>query len=309
MKLERLFGILLILLTEKRVSANYLANYFEVSKRTIYRDIESIELAGIPIITYSGRDGGIELVNNCKIDSHLFGEKEKELIIDSLKLRKTLFEDRSTDLLIKKIEKISDEDIYKQLSKSIDILKFSIIRDEMEIDTKNKLKLLKEAIDEKRIVRFRYTNYYGETILRQVEPLLIRLNNGFWYFNGFCKFRNDFRVFKLTRIRALEITEKTFIPKHENDNNLTYIADYKNCDVVILKFHRAELGKLYDYFTEAEFIEINTESVTVKFKYYHDYNLINFILGFGSSVKIIEPEYLKEKFLGEVEKILKKIKN
>lgn len=304
MKLERLFGILLILLTKKRVSAKYLANYFEVSIRTIYRDLESMELAGIPIITYAGRDGGVELTDNFKIDKYLFNEEEKKLIIDSLNLRKSLCDDKNIDLLIKKIEKVCDKDKSDEISRTIDILKLSIIRNEMESDTKAKIKLLKKAIDDKNTVKFNYTSYYGESISREVEPIFIRLNNGFWYLYAYCKLRQDFRVFKLTRIKELEATENEFTPRELEDNKSAYITDYNNCEIIVLQFKRSELGKLYDYFAEDEFLEINNETVKVKFKYYKDYNIINFILGFGSAVRIIEPKYLQEELFNEVQKII-----
>lgn len=309
MKLDRLLGILLVLLTKKRVNASYLANYFEVSRRTIYRDIESLELAGVPIATCHGRDGGIEILSSYKIDSHFLDENEKEILLDSLNLRSSLFEDKRIDLLIKKIENISNGNIQKQLLKSINILNLVTGRNEIRIDINNKLKLIKKAIDDDKIIKFNYTNYNGETKLRYVEPLYIRFNNGFWYLYGFCRVKNDFRVFKLTRIKDLKTTNDTFIPNRENLDNSIYTAYNKSHDIVILKFDRSELGKLYDYFTEDEIIEINSDSIVVEFKYYNDYNIISFILGFGSSVAIMQPIYLKQKLLYEVEKILIQNKN
>ena len=187
MKLERLLGILIILLTKDRVTANYLASYFEVSKRTIYRDLDSLDLAGLPIVTFPGREGGIELFNNYKLDTHVFLDDEKELLIDSLKAYEKFANPKNIDLLVRKIENITNHIDKSPILKTIEVLKVSSLRHSVQVDVDKRFKTIEKAISENKTIIIKYANLEGQMSQREVEPLVLKMNYGIWYLHGYCR--------------------------------------------------------------------------------------------------------------------------
>ena len=301
MKIERLFSILLILLNNERVTAEYLAQYFEVSKRTIYRDIESLTIAGVPIITYFGKNGGVGLSNRYKLDKYMFTDKEKGIILDCLEAREEILKDNNIQDLKEKIKGIITNNEKSFINNKIRYK--SIQREEIQDLVNEKIKIINKAIDEKKSIAFTYTKYDGDTIKREVDPINIKFNYGSWYLDGFCYKRNAFRVFKLTRINDMSITANHIINSYEN---FPSDAKVEKSDQVLVKlrFKRSELGKIYDYFTKDEILEINKEYIIVSFTYYFDFNIINFILSFGNKVTVLEPPSIKMEVINTIKNII-----
>ncbi len=264
MKLERLLGILIILLTKDRVTANYLADYFEVSKRTIYRDLDSLDLAGLPIATFSGREGGIELFNNYKLDTHVFVDDEKSLIINSLNAYKKIADHKQIDLLIRKIEDLTNGTLNQPLLKAVEVLKVSSLRGPLQEEVDQRFKKIEKGIHENRTLSFKYVNLKGEQSDRIVEPIVLRMNYGIWYLHSYCLSKEGFRVFKVTRMQDVELNEETFVKKALPDSNYNSSRPL-NKESITLVFKRNRLGHLSDYFTQDEIVEVTEEKVTVTF--------------------------------------------
>ncbi|WP_427137548.1 helix-turn-helix transcriptional regulator [Psychrobacillus psychrodurans] len=295
-KIERLLSILVALLNKEVVSADELAKKLEVSKRTIYRDIESLGLSGLPVITIHGRNGGVGLMPSYKMDKYLFSDKEKLKIIESLRMQHNILQE-DNQVLIEKLENLKGDESFSNLS----FYSPTIHRTEIEQETKEKLTTLRGAISQKKKLKIKYISLNGDITSRVISPSNIVLTNGSWYLEAYCEKRKDRRMFKLTRIREHLLIDEKSIQMEGKEIDLTTI--YEQAELI---FHRNQLGKLYDFFLEEE-IEIQNNYIKVNFKYDSNRNLTPFLLMFGSTVDVINPQTLKQEYYNELNKIHKKI--
>lgn len=231
------------------------------------------------------------------MDKYLFTDKEKQKIIDALKIQKNILQE-DCQLLIQKLENLKGDN---EISNTFSFHSPTIHRKEIENDIKIKINALKKAISLKKKVKINYISLNGEITNRVISPYKINLNDGSWYLESYCEIRNDRRLFKLTRIREYLLLDETFNISLEKENVLT------SCyELVELIFQRNQLGKLYDFFLEEE-IEIHEDSIKVTFNYDSNRNLLPFLLMFSSSVEVIKPLKLKNEYYFELNKIYKKI--
>ena len=297
LKIERLLSILVALLNKEVISAEELAEKLEVSKRTIYRDIESLGLSGLPVVTIHGRNGGVGLMPSYKMDKYLFSDEEKQKIIESLRIQHNMLQ-VDNKVLIEKLENLKGND------ESFNHLSFyspTIHRAEIELETKEKIATLREAISQKKKMKIKYISLNGDITIRVISPSNIVLTDGSWYTEAYCEKRKDRRMFKLTRIREHLLIDEESIPIEKGEIDVTTIYE-----PIELTFHRNQLGKLYDFFLEEE-IEILNDHIKVTFKYDINRNLMPFLLMFGSTVDVIKPQTLKQEYYNELNKIYKKI--
>lgn len=209
MKIDRLIGILTILMQKEKVTAPYLAEKFEVSRRTINRDIEDMCKAGIPIVTIQGKNGGISIMEGYQIDKTLLTNEDMDSILSALKGLDSISNTNKYKLLI---EKLSGN------NKNSDILTSN---EHIIIDLSSwqkaslapKIELIQASISNSETISFRYFSPAEETV-REIEPLSLIFKWSSWYVWGYCLKRNDFRLFKLNRITELKpgkiITKKTY---------------------------------------------------------------------------------------------------
>lgn len=297
LKIERLLSILVTLLNKEIVSADELAKKLEVSKRTIYRDIESLGLSGLPVVTIHGRNGGVGLMPSYKMDKYLFSDEEKQKIIESLKMQHNMLQE-DNQVLIEKLENLKGND---ESVSNLSLYSPTIHRKEIEHETKAKLAALRTAIAQKKKLKIKYISLNGEITIRIISPGNIVLTDGSWYMEAYCEKRKDRRMFKLTRIREHFLVDEESISIELKAIDLTPIYEQ-----AVLTFHSNQLGKLYDFFLEEE-IEIHNNLIKVTFKYNSNRNLIPFLLMFGSTVDVIKPQTLKQQYYNELNKIHKKI--
>lgn len=296
-KIERLLSILVALLNKEIVSADELAKKLEVSKRTIYRDIESLGLSGLPVVTIHGRNGGVGLMPSYKMDKYLFSDEEKQKIIESLRMQHNMLQE-DNQVLIEKLENLKGND---ESFSNLSFYSPTIHRTEIEQETKVKLAALRAAIAQKKKLKIKYISLNGEITIRVISPGNIVLTDGSWYMEAYCEKRKDRRMFKLTRIREHFLVDEESISIERKAIDVTPIYEQ-----VVLTFHNNQLGKLYDFFLEEE-IEIHNNLIKVTFKYNSNRNLIPFLLMFGSTVDVIQPQTLKQQYYNELNKLHKKI--
>ncbi|MEK4487283.1 YafY family protein [Psychrobacillus sp. FSL H8-0484] len=297
MKIERLLSILVVLLNNEIVSADELAKKFEVSKRTIYRDIESLALANLPVVTFHGRNGGVGLMASYKMDRYLFSDEEKQKIIEALKIQTSMVHEDS-QMLIDKLESLRG---INNMSEHFSFYSPTIHRKEIEQNLQDKLILLKQAIALNRKLHIEYVSQSGEITHRVISPYKIVLNGGSWYLEAYCEKRNDRRLFKLTRIRNYTLLDEEFAVANVEEIDLA-----PSCEIAELVFQRDQLGKLYDFFLEDE-ITIHENYIKVIFSFDNNRNLLPFLFMFSSSVEIIKPESLKRNYYNELNKIYNKL--
>ena len=268
----------------EKVTATELAKKYEVSVKTIQRDIESINAAGVPIVSYRGQDGGYGILDTYKIKNSSMNNNDLYLINTLLDGITKIYDSKEINNLKEKFSGIVDSEIVN----SNLYVDFSPWGDECK--TREKLKLLDKAFNEKRIINFDYNNLKGEMSNRSVEPLKLIFKGFSWYLYAFCLEKKDTRIFKLKRMRELKLgntydSTRTVNLEELFGNRVDNLKKFK------LKVKDSFLKKIDDYFEEYEVIDDNIITVILPL----DEWFYSMILGFGSEVEVIEPiDFRKE---------------
>lgn len=305
MKLYRLLAIVTLLLNRGRISANEMAEYFEVSKRTIYRDIETINQAGIPIVSYQGTNGGFGIMDNYKIDKNLLTPNDMLSIVTALRGISKTIDDRMFNDALEKIKGLIPENIKEKLQKNeeiiIDFTPWGGNKRERE-----KANLIRNAITDNRVICFQYTNTQRQSLERSIEPMSIVLKGYSWYLYGYCRNRKDYRFFKLSRLTNLYITEEKFSKRELSYNEFicrNSSSDPRKNVQLFLRFHPNVRVVVEDYFG-VEMIEYDQDGfLNVEVNYPEDEWVYGFLLSFGPNLEVIEPPHIREIISNRAKKI------
>lgn len=291
MKTNRLFGIIYLLLSKNTMTAKELAEYFEVSTRTIYRDIELLSELNIPIYMSKGKNGGISLLENYKFDKSLLTNEEQNQILFSLQGMNKLQIDNKN--IYEKLKNIFSKD-----EESWFDVDFSVWG---KSNAHNKIfKQIRDAILNKCVIEFSYFNSSGKNGKRIVEPLKLYFRYNSWYLCGFDKEKKDYRFFKLMRIKELKMLDKTFertmknIDYEKNDNPPIIVK-------LVLQIDKCLAYRVYDEFDESEIIN-NDKNFIVKVELPLNDWIYGYILSFGEYIKVIEPSYMKQEIIDKLNK-------
>ncbi|WMJ81723.1 YafY family protein [Clostridium sp. MB40-C1] len=298
MQINRLFEIIYILLDKKTITAKELAEHFEVSIRTIYRDIEVLSGAGIPIYTSKGKGGGISIIENFVLNKSMLSEEEQNDILMSLQgLNAIKYPD--TEPVLNKLSLLFN----KQGVNWIDV-DFSYWGS--KDNEREKFNILKRAILNRHLITFDYFSSYKEKTKRTVEPLKLVFKGQSWYLYGYCRVKDDFRIFKITRIKNLNKLDITFmrdVPK----NIWTKSETCKNKLVtLVLRIDKKMSYRIYDEFDE-DCIKKNKDgnfNVTVTLP--ENEWVYGYIMSYGNYVEILEPDYIREIVKVKLKEALKK---
>ena len=296
MKDNRLFRILYYILEKEKVTANELADKFEVSVRTIYRDIDSISSVGVPIFTTQGKGGGIKIDNEFILNKSLFDANEKEQIIAALQGLEKTNEAYKSELITKlsALFKIKNSNWIE-----IDFTSWGSNNTYQDL-----FNALKTTIINKNIISFSYNSSKAEKINRKVKPIRLLFKEQDWYLYAFCLLRNDFRYFKLSRMKDLEVLAINYEDNFENEV-LKKELKYENIVNIKLKFDKSVAFRVYDEFNEA-IVEDKKGNLYVEMKIPNNYKLYNYIFSFGANVEILEPKEIRNQLKNMINKIAKK---
>ena len=199
MQANRLFEIIYILLNKENVTAKELAEQFGVSTRTIYRDVDTLSLAGIPVYTEKGKGGGISLLPDFVLNKSILSEREQNEILTALQGLAHVKADEAKGLL-NRLSTIFNKTAAKWLE--VDFSDWSYDNDYFND--------FKVAILARRIAEFDYYSSYGEKTFRRVEPIQLWFKSKSWYLKAFCLTKQGMRLYKLTRVNNLTITDEHF---------------------------------------------------------------------------------------------------
>ncbi|MCX7749481.1 MAG: YafY family transcriptional regulator [Clostridia bacterium] len=308
MKLERLMAMIMILINRRRVSAKALAEYFEVSERTIYRDIETIDRAGIPIVSYQGMNGGFEIMENYKIDKNVLTPEDIKSIIVALKGVNSLLKDKKVSNILEKMKNLESW----RNNPNDGIIDETVIIDYTywggeNSSQKRKLQLLTKGIEEKNLLSFTYCNADGLRTKRVVEPMTIILKGYTWYLYGYCRIREDFRTFRLSRIKELTLLDEGFEKRKmaavERSQECLAQQD-KTLIEIVLKFRSKGYVMVQDFFDEEQIEQLEDGSLVVRVIYPEDDWVYSMILRFGEYVEVIEPPHLRTIIKEKARKLL-----
>lgn len=319
MKTDRVLNILYYLNRYKKVSAKKLSEEFEVSQRTVYRDLDILENMGIPIERKQGIDGGISIIETFKLENINFSKSELSRIISILSNH--YYKDSKTKLSIEKLKNvISDVDLEEQ--KKLDYFKIEQ-NYHMNDKEKEKISVLKKAIENKNVIKINYVNNNAERSIRELEPYVISFKGYMVYLMGYCLLRNELRVFKLSRMKEMEITNKKFQFKDEildeiySQKEFFKFYDDNNDENIVLKFQKNFFDEIENIFDKYEVLDnksfnIKYENTGISAQESDILIMVNwkidrwfwsFILGFGKMVEVIEPKELREKITKEIEQM------
>ena len=291
MKTNRLFGIIYLLLSKNTMTAKELAEYFEVSTRTIYRDIELLSELNIPIYMSKGKNGGISLLENYKFDKSLLTNEEQNQILFSLQGMNKLQIDNKN--IYEKLKNIFSKDEESWFDVDFSVWGKSNAHNQI-------FKLIRDAILNKCVIEFLYFNSYGKNAKRIVEPLKLYFRYNSWYLCGFDKEKKDYRFFKLMRIKELRILDKTFertirnIDYEKNDNPPQIVK-------LVLQIDKCLAYRVYDEFDESEIIN-KDKNFIVKVELPLNDWIYGYILSFGECIKVLEPSYVKQEIIDKLNK-------
>lgn len=292
MKESRLFRIIYHLMENGKSTAPELAEKLEVSVRTIYRDIDIISSAGVPIYVTTGRNGGIQIADSFVLDRLLLSDKEKEDIITAL--RSVSIVDNHNHDTLSKLSAIFN-------TKSENWLEVDFSRWGNKSQDNTMFQKIKEAIISHKMLCIVYVNTRGEVIERVICPLKMVYKAKSWYIKAFCMNKSDFRIFKLTRIIQARNMEKNFSPMEFPQEEKKKMN--ANCENVILRFPQEMAYRIYDEFEVDEINQDDNGDFIISATMPIDEWLIGYLLSFGSKVCIIEPKYLKKIIYNEAKKI------
>lgn len=282
MKFDRMIGILTILLQKDRVTAPYLSDRFEVSRRTIGRDIDCLCRAGIPIVTYQGGGGGISIAEGYKLDKNILTEREAAHIVAALRGIGSVLKETEVEQTIEKLS-------FKK--GTVPSLKESIIIDlssyYQESLTK-KIELIKQAIQIQQLVVFDYYYKKGE-VERSVEPHFVAYQWSDWYMFGYCVEREDWRMFKLSRLWNLKISPRSYFPRTIPEEKKDLNAHLKDDKRISILFDSSVKYKLVDSYGPDCFSETADGRLLVELTYTNTDFMLSWILGFGDKAKVMEP--------------------
>lgn len=292
----RLFEILYYLIDKKETTANELAEYFEVSVRTIYRDLDRLLVAGIPIITKQGSKGGVSLDKSYVLDKTLLDNHEQEQILLALQSLSSLQLDEYSDLFQRM------KNIFQKESHDWIEVDFTSWHQNKEMN--DKFNLLKTVIFKHQIISFEYINAHGDKSYRTVFPIKIFFKANAWYLQAYQSDKDVYRTYKLSRMNEICLHEDYF-DLHKLTNIpqvLEYHEDVKKIDV-ILKFQKYLGSFVYDEFSYHDITEDN-DGYLVKTSVPNHQWLLSFLLSFGKGIEIIEPLELKQEYVNEIQDIL-----
>lgn len=296
MKNNRLFKILYYVLEKGKVTANELAEKYEVSIRTIYRDIDVLSSAGIPIYATQGKGGGIEIADNFVLKKSFLSENEQEQILIALKGLELTNKEYENELLTKLTA------LFK--TKNTNWIEVDFTNWQRSKSYDELFKDIKSAIINKNIVRFIYFSSNKKETSRKVKPIRLLFKGWDWYVYAFCLSRNDFRYFKLSRIKEFEILPNTF----EDDFDSIVLKkeiEYEETVFVKVKFDRKMAFRVYDEVSSAiEEDEDGNLYATIELP--NDYNLYNYIFSYGDAAEVLEPKEIRDKIKNIINIMAKK---
>lgn len=302
MKLDRLLGILTILLQKDRVTAPELAEKFEVSRRTIGRDIDALCMSGIPVVSHQGNGGGISIAEGFKLDKSVLTADELSGIIAALKGIGSVSEQSNIERILDKLH--ANTDAVVSMSEPIIIDLASHYKGQLT----DKIELIKSAVLYGQIIEFDYFYEKGESH-RHIEPYFVIFQWKAWYVFGFCLERSDFRLFKLGRLWNLRLCDERFVPRDipsEKQDTKAWFREDKENKLVAL-FDASEKHLLIEAYG-LHCYEETDEGLHFEIKFTKRDYILAWLLGFGGKVKVLEPEFIVEDLKAAAENILSRYK-
>ena len=304
MKIDRLLSIIMVLIEQNKISASKLAEMFEVTPRTIYRDIETIQAAGVPIVTYTGTNGGIGILENYKIDKKFFTKEDMITIMTGLGSISSSVTNNGLNKVLTKLQSLIPEDHTQEIK-----LKSGQVVIDLTTWSGNKklqanLIKIKEALNQRRYLIFKYLDGNGKSTERKVEPYQLLWKEEKWYINSYCTMRNDFRLFKLSRISYLKVLDETFSLREFDMEELRMNWSEKRILNIKLLADVSLKEKILERCEEENITYRGKNKMIVEFPFVDDDFGYELLLSFGNKCECLEPVEIREKLIEKIRNML-----
>ncbi|NTV91270.1 MAG: YafY family transcriptional regulator [Clostridiales bacterium] len=296
MKLDRLVSIIVLLQRKEKVQAKELAEKFGVSVRTILRDIEAINLAGIPIISWQGSNGGIGIAEGYRIDKSVLTSDEMADMISTLKGFSGSMPDSRHEVLLEKFRNVLPASQLELLNARSNQLVIDLSPWSGNDRLKETLKTLRKAIEDRKILEFGYLDMSGARTNRTAEPCSLVLKGQNWYLYAWCVLRHDFRLFKAARMRDIVTLAESFEPRSVSLEKLEMDSDWmgrgKKIDLELL-FDKEVANLVEAWFGEGS-RQLEDGRTIVAYSAEENYQLYGFLLSFGPSLEVVSPPHIRK---------------
>lgn len=298
MKIDRLIGIITVLQQKGKTTMPYLAEKFEVSRRTVSRDIEDICRAGIPIVTTQGSGGGVEIMKGFCFDTTVFTRDELQSVFVGLKALDSVNVGAKGNTLE---NKLYGGDKTVSLSENMIIDLSSFHKDTLS----EKINLLKRAAYEGRVVKFKYYYNKGEDD-KEVEPYLIVFKWSSWYLFGYCSQREDFRMYKLNRLWNLSVTERCFEKKDIPNEKMNFGQNPDDELSVKALYEPSEKYRLIEEYGPYSFQTEDDGRLCSELGFTDRKSALTWFLSFGDKVEVLYPDDFKKEYISVLKNTLAK---
>lgn len=304
MKVDRLVSIIMILLDKERIGAQELADLFEVSPRTIYRDIDTICLAGIPVRSVSGVGGGFEIMRKYKIDRKVFSTADLSAILMGLSGLSSMIRGEELVNALAKVKSFIPADKAKDIELKANQIDIDLSPWMGNRNIQPYLEMMKTALQESRLLSFEYADRYGNKTVRTAEPYQLVLKGGQWYWQGYCHTRKDFRLFKLSRMSNLQIREESFSPREYQKPQLEFTDILEAMQTRIkIRIHKSVMNRVLDFCTREDFSPDGDEHYIVSFPFIENDYYYNILFSFGDKCECLEPLHIRTEMKRRIHEI------
>ncbi|NRS15214.1 YafY family transcriptional regulator [Brevibacillus sp. HB1.4B] len=307
MKVERLLAIVIMLLNKRRVSARELSDHFEVSLRTVYRDLETINAAGIPIVAYPGASGGYEIMENFTIDRQYLSLDELVAVIAALKGVHSSTDDKQIGQLLEKIKALLIT-APSSLQGSAHPVVYDFNPWGSTPAIAEKVNRLREAIEKRLRVRITYTKMQGDATERTIEPVKLIIKGYVWYVYGYCLQRQEDRLFRLSRIADMSVLTEEFSPRpYQQADKLEWLEEWDTSERIslVLQFSSRVHVRVRDMFEPKAIETMPDGSLLVRTMMTDDEWLNGMLLSFGDALFVHEPVHVRERMRDIVKRMTK----
>ncbi|NLO84573.1 MAG: YafY family transcriptional regulator [Clostridiales bacterium] len=290
MRIDRLVSIIMILLEKERIGAQELADKFEVSPRTIYRDIDTINIAGIPVRSISGVGGGFEIMQKYKIDQKVFSATDLSVILMGLSSVSGMIRGNELAGALAKVKSFIPTDRAKDIELKANQVYIDLSPWMGNRNVQPYLEMIKTALQESKLLSFEYVDRYGNKSTRTAEPYQLILKNNHWYWQGYCYQRNDFRLFRISRISNLQIQKEFFTPRDYQKPQLDFDDILATMQKIIkIRIHKSVMDRVLDFCAYEHFSPDGNEHYIVRFPFIENDYYYNILFSFGDQCECLEP--------------------
>lgn len=304
MRIDRMLAITVMMLNRDRMTARELAEKFEVSVRTVYRDLQAIDQAGIPIVSYSGNRGGYGIMDTFRIDRQYLTFDDIVSMVSTLRGVNTTLENRELDQAIEKIINLVPRTKSEELKKVTQQIIFDIVPLGYTHLQRERIRDVHRAVCEQRLIRFEYRNAKGEHTTRMAEPMTLIFKGYAWYLFAYCRLKKDYRLFRLSRMKKIKVQTETFERRNKSYRD-TFMPDpvsLRRVHLELLFYPRVRV-QVEDFFEAAQIQYQKDGSMRVNVDFPEDDWVYSFLLGYGEHVKVLAPEHIQNILQEKAKKI------